>query len=412
MEIVEENKVGYKKTKIGWIPEDWEIQKLGEIGNVINGLTYSPKDIHPEGTLVLRSSNVQSRQLDFKDNVFVSVDSEKFNPVKENDILICVRNGSRSLIGKNALIDKENEGVAFGAFMTIFRSPINTFLYQLFDTDFYNKEINKNLGATINSINGNNLKNFLMPIPPKKERNKITEILSDWDRTIENTKTLLEKLHLRKKGLIQQLLTGQTRLAGFTDNWKEVTLGDITKRITKKNEELNDNVITISAQRGFVRQEDYFKKRVASSTLSGYYLIENGDFAYNKSYSNGYPMGAFKRLDDFDKAVVTTLYICFSLKENVNSDFLVNYFEGGLIVRNLMKIAQEGGRAHGLLNIGLNDFFGLKLTIPSKEEQTAISNVLNSVDQEIKIHQTQLEQLKTQKKGLMQQLLTGKIRVK
>jgi type I restriction enzyme S subunit len=266
-------------------------------------------------------------------------------------------------------------------------------------------------GTSVLGVSKTNLGKILVPIPSPPEQQKIALILSDWDTAIKNTKILVEKLQLRKKGLMQQLLTGQTRLAGFTKEWREVSLGDVTKRITKKNEELNDTVITISAQRGFVRQEDYFKKRVASSTLSGYYLIENGDFAYNKSYSNGYPMGAFKRLDDLEKAVVTTLYICFSLKENIDSDFLLNYFEGGLIVRNLMKIAQEGGRAHGLLNIGLNDFFSLKLTIPSKEEQKAISIVLNSVDKEIKIHKTQLKQLKTQKKGLMQQLLTGKVRV-
>lgn len=123
-------------------------------------------------------------------------------------------------------------------------------------------------------------------------------------------------------------------------------------------------------------------------------------------------MGAFKRLDDFDKAVVTTLYICFSVKNNVDSDYLLNYFEGGLLVRKLSRIAQEGGRAHGLLNIGLSDFFGLKLTLPPLDEQVAISGVLNTIDLEITNSNDYLEELKTQKKGLMQQLLTGKKRVK
>ena len=110
--------------------DDWEEKKLGEVGEIINGLTYSPKNINTKGVLVLRSSNVKNRTLKFDDNVFVL--TESFNPVKENDILICVRNGSKRLIGKNVIIDKENEGVAFGAFMTVYRSTFNSFLYGWF----------------------------------------------------------------------------------------------------------------------------------------------------------------------------------------------------------------------------------------------------------------------------------------
>src|SRR5690554_701157 len=114
-----EIKPGYKKTPVGMIPEDWEVKKLGEIGTVINGLTYSPDNIRDKGTLVLRSSNVQNRALSFEDNVYINTSNLKFNPVKKNDILICVRNGSKSLIGKNALIISQVEGEAFGAFMSI-----------------------------------------------------------------------------------------------------------------------------------------------------------------------------------------------------------------------------------------------------------------------------------------------------
>ncbi|UWX54342.1 restriction endonuclease subunit S [Maribacter litopenaei] len=139
--------------------------------------------------------------------------------------------------------------------------------------------------------------------------------------------------------------------------------------------------------------------------------MNRGEYCYNKSYSNGYPMGAFKRLDDFDKAVVTTLYICFRLKENVDSNFMNQFFEAGRMKQGLMRIAQEGGRAHGLLNIGLSDFFGLKLQIPSVEEQTAIAQILNAADIEIQLLQEQMKQLELQKKGMMQQLLTGRKRL-
>jgi type I restriction enzyme S subunit len=207
-------------------------------------------------------------------------------------------------------------------------------------------------------------------------------------------------------------LSGKKRLPGFEGEWEEFIFSDITERINRKNVEADDTVVTISAQRGFILQEDYFNKRVASDTLINYTLVHNGEYCYNKSYSKGYPMGAFKRLDDFEKAVVTTLYICFSLKENVDSDFLNQYFGAGKMIPGLMRIAQEGGRAHGLLNISLPDFFRLPVTIPMLEEQTAIAQVLNTADQEIELLTSQRNQLQLQKKGLMQQLLTGKKRLK
>jgi type I restriction enzyme S subunit len=407
MEIVEEKKVGYKKTKIGWIPEEWEIQKLGEIGITINGLTYSPNDIHPEGTLVLRSSNVQNGQLDFKDNVFVSVDSGKFNPVKENDILICVRNGSRSLIGKNALINKENEGIAFGAFMTIFRSPINTFLYQLFYTDFFYREINKNLGATINSINDKNLKNFFMPVPPKKERNKITSILSDWDRAIENTNNLIEKLQLRKKGLMQQLLTGKTRLAGFSEEWKKINISKIATHFTDKNKE-NEAIEVLSCTKydGLVRSLDYFGRKVFGDDLSKYKIVPKGFFAYA---TNHIEEGSIGYQNLMDRGLVSPMYTVFKTNDTINNSFFFRLLKTDRMIYNYQSnmsgsIARRGGLRWNVFEI-------ISITIPALKEQNAIAELFNGIDEEIEKTKKYLEQLKTQKKGLMQQLLTGKIRV-
>ncbi|HET8885443.1 MAG TPA: hypothetical protein VFM70_03730, partial [Salinimicrobium sp.] len=121
---------------------EWEIVQLGKIGVIVSGLTYSPKDIHNDGVLVLRSSNVKEGRLIFDDNVYVK--TKDFNPVIENDILICVRNGSKRLIGKNTIISKENKGFAFGAFMSVYRSKNNRFIYQWFKTEKYKKEVYKN----------------------------------------------------------------------------------------------------------------------------------------------------------------------------------------------------------------------------------------------------------------------------
>jgi type I restriction enzyme S subunit len=184
-------------------PPDWEEKKLGEIGEIINGLTYSPKEINSEGVLVLRSSNVKDGIIVLKDNVFVK--TKKFNPVLDNDILICVRNGSKRLIGKNALITKNHVGLAFGAFMTIYRSQLNQYLFHWFSTPTYKKEVHKNLGATINSINGSDLKKFIVPVPCNEEQQKIANFLSVIDESIEKVGIEITATQTYKKGLLQKM---------------------------------------------------------------------------------------------------------------------------------------------------------------------------------------------------------------
>lgn len=188
--------------------------------------------------------------------------------------------------------------------------------------------------------------------------------------------------------------------------WKVKRLGDLFVRITDRNKENNKNVLTISAQFGLVNQFEYFSKNVAASDVTNYYIIQKGDFAYNKSRSQGYPFGAIKPLLLYDRGVVSTLYICFRLKEDsgCDADFYRFYFETGIINDQISNIAQEGARNHGLLNISTEDFFNINLIVPPLPEQRRIAQALTALDELIAATNEKLEQMKAYKKGLMQQL--------
>lgn len=199
------------------------------------------------------------------------------------------------------------------------------------------------------------------------------------------------------------------RFSEFCDNegWTKRRLGDIFERIKDRNVENNKNVLTISAQYGLVNQFEYFNKFVAATDITNYYLIKKGDFAYNKSRSQGYPYGAIKPLLLYEKGVVSTLYICFRLKKNSGYDttFFQYYFETGIINSQISNIAQEGARNHGLLNISTEDFFNITLLIPPLSEQQKIAKAFFELDELIKASNEKLELLKAHKQGLMQQLL-------
>ena len=194
------------------------------------------------------------------------------------------------------------------------------------------------------------------------------------------------------------------RFPEFKEGWEVKSLGKLSDRVTTKNKENNSNVCTISAQSGLISQLEYFNKSVSAKNITDYYLLNKNDFAYNKSYSKGYPMGAIKRLKRYEKGVVSTLYICFKNNDFFDNSFAEQYYETGNQNREIKKVAQEGARNHGLLNIALNDFFSIPITLPTLPEQKKIAHFFSIIDQKL----TQLQEKKTAlelyKKGMMQQL--------
>lgn len=406
---------GYKPSPLGIIPEDWEVKRLGEACDYVDYRGKSPNKTS-DGVFLVTAKNIREGYIDYNiSKEFIPKDeyeeTMRRGKAQIGDVLIT----TEAPLGHIAQIDNPNIALAQRVIKYRGKTGLrNTYLkYYLMSDGFQTILIANATGSTALGIKGSRLHQLPIIIPSLKEQDGIITNLELWDTAIAKQTALIEKLTLRKRGLMQQLLTGKKRLKGFEGEWKRIKLGDIAERITRKNEEDNQNVVTISAQRGFVVQTDFFNKSVASETLDNYFLVHKNEFCYNKSYSTGYPMGAIKRLKTFDKAVVTTLYICFALKgETTNIDFFEQYCESGILNKELVKVANEGGRAHGLLNVTPSDFFNMHMSVPSINEQNAIASVLVNADKEIEIQKQKLAAMQEQKKGLMQVLLTGKKRIK
>ena len=194
------------------------------------------------------------------------------------------------------------------------------------------------------------------------------------------------------------------RFPEFTGEWKKFALSDFTERVTRRNKGNTCKLpLTISAQYGLVDQITFFNKQIASTDMSNYYLLKKGEFAYNKSYSGDYPWGAVKRLDRYNEGCLSSLYICFSLKPSVHSDYITHYFETAKWYQGISEIAGEGARNHGLLNIAILDYFDTKHYLPiNPQEQEKIATLFNLLTERIETQNKIIEDLKTLKSAIIE----------
>lgn len=315
-------------------------------------------------------------------------------------------------VGKSAILAEEMAvSQHFMAWICDERKTHNLFLYYWLQ---HKKPEFESIatGSTIKTIGLPYFKKLTIALPPFEEQCRIASILSQWDDSLSVLSRLIDAKRRQKRGLAEQLLTGKRRLPGFEEEWEESTMGTVFSRVRRKNTEGNDHALTISGVHGLIDQREFFNKRVAAKDLSGYYLLRRGEFAYNKSYSTGYDYGAIKRLNRYEAGVVSTLYICFALqREDAVSDFYEHFFEANLLNEGLAGIAQEGARNHGLLNVSVVDFFELPVPFPPPAEQQAIAVVLSTLDSEIAALEALEAKVAEQKRGLMDALLTGRMRV-
>ena len=255
---------------------------------------------------------------------------------------------------------------------------------------------------------------FDMPIykPTQDEQIKIATLLQLIDERIATQNRIIEDLKKLKSALVETLFCAPKesmpakRLSSYRKEWRLVKLFDICQRIQTKNAGRQCQlVLTIAAQHGLVNQEDFFNKTVASENLEGYYLLQKGDFAYNKSYSGDYAWGAIKRLERYEQGVLSPLYICFRPDTaKVDADYLTHYFESKKWHKGIADIAGEGARNHGLLNISVIDFFNTIHRMPDLDEQKSIAQVLNSLSSKISCEQRIMQGLMKQRNHLLHKM--------
>ncbi len=382
---------------------------------IVSGNTYPLDAYSKEGTLLVQGLNIYPNELQLDNPIYISDSyiTGKDVFVNKEDILLGL---NRPIIGKKlkACLFRKDRAVLYqrAGILDFDKSKLsNRFLFQyLFTPSFLKQLLAELVGSDQPYIKSDLFKVTKNLFPSKQEQEKIASFLTSIDSKIEQLTKKESLLQEYKKGVMQKIFNQEIRFKADDGSefceWEEKELGEIFKRVVSKNKENNKNVLTISAQQGLINQEEFFNKSVSAKDITNYYLISKNDFAYNKSYSNGYPMGAIKKLNRYEKGVVSTLYICFRiLNGNYSADFYEKYFDSGLFNREIEKIAQEGARNHGLLNVSVVDFFSSTiLPCPSIEEQIKIANFLSSIDKKIENTRNELEKTKEFKKALLQQM--------
>ncbi len=384
----------------------WRQHKLQEITTFSKGKGISKNDIAKHGkTKCIRYGELYTTYGEIINCVFSKTNLPITSLVLSdvNDIIIPSSGETQIDIATASCILQK--GVAIGGDLNILKTEENgVFLSYYLNNEKRIAIARLSQGISVVHLYASQLAELKINLPSLQEQNKIAAFLSKVDEKIEKQQSLIEQLEQLKKGYLQQIFSQELRFPEFDDMWEEKRLGEIARRVLRKNIENNQNVMTISAQEGLVAQGDYFTKSVSAKNITGYYLLKYGEFAYNKSYSNGYPLGAIKRLKNYQTGVVSTLYICFKLENNYSEEYVDHYFSSGKHNHELHKIAQEGARNHGLLNISIGDFFNICIFHPSLPEQTKIANFLSAVDKKIETVKQQLEATQTLKKGLLQNM--------
>lgn len=405
---------GYKRSDVGVIPDDWDAKPLGEIGDSLIGLTYRPSEVRKYGTLVLRSSNVQNGALCFDDNVFVDTDIPDRIMVRPGDILVCVRNGSRDLIGKSALIDERAVGMTFGAFMGVFRSEYGQFLRHVFQSGIFKKQINEHLGATINQITNKSLNSFKVPLPPTdEERTEIARALSDVDALLASLDQVIAKKRDLKQAAMQKLLTGETRLPGFSGEWETLPAREIGFfkggsgfplgaqgepngeypffKVSDMNNEGNETFMTVANH--YISEQTRTRLGATAFPPDSIVFAKVGAAVFLERKRI---LGQASCIDNNMAAFVLD-------KNRVD----VGYVHALLLNKKLNALVTTTA----LPALSAKQLGEMPLAVPPLPEQSAIATVLSDMDAELSVLEARRDKTRNIKQAMMQELLTGKTRL-
>ena len=401
------------KLRFNGYTNDWERKEFGDVVEFYSGLTYKPENIAQSGTLVIRSSNIHNSQYVNADNVYVKNNIVNSEYVKKQDIVVVVRNGSRNLIGKHALLTSipHNPSV-IGAFMTGIRSSDNQFIETLLNTEQFKREINKNLGATINQITTSQFKKMRFHVSKQKENKQIGVLFTYLDNSINLHERKCEELALIKKALLQKLfpkkdeIKPEVRYKNFSDAWEQRKLGDISKTkrgLTYKPSNIDNTGIhvlrssNIKEDTFVISDNDVFVKESAVNIP----FVKNGDILITAANGSTNLVGKHAIIRDIPKnsAVHGGFMLITTSKEYefLNASMSSNWYK-----KFIKKYVAGGNGAIG--NLRKNDLDNQKIYVPKKDEQEKIGNFFKMLDSLITLHQRKLERLKQLKKFLLQNM--------
>ena len=388
--------------------DPWEQRKLGELYKEVsekNDLTYS------------RDRIISVAHMYFNPVVYVTEDDylKTYNVMRLGDIAF-EGNRSKNFAHGRLVENIIGDGIVSHVFK-VFR-PIQPFDLMYWKYSINNEKAMKDVltrstkaSTMMHELVAKDFLNEEIAVPSLEEQRQIGAFFDRLDSLITLHQRKYDKLCVLKKSMLDKMfpkggsLYPEIRFAGFTDPWEQRKLGEVARRVTRKNENGDSDLpLTISAQYGLVDQRTFFNSQVASKDMSGYFLLHRGEFAYNKSTSTDSPWGAIKRLEKYDMGCVSTLYICFELLSG-DPDFLVTYYETDRWYKSVQLIAAEGARNHGLLNIAPDDFFETQICIPKKiDEQRRIGAFFDRLDSFITLHQRKLELLRNIKKSMLDKM--------
>ncbi|HEI2247667.1 restriction endonuclease subunit S [Escherichia coli] len=404
------------------VPKGWRFCKLADISRVTSGGTPNRaiSEYWQNGTIPwIRTTEVQNCILQPEDakeyisELGLRKSSAKLIP--ENTILLAMigqgkTRGQIALLKFEAAINQNCAAIIFG------KSQEPEFYYHYLLSQYENiRNLSNSAGQS--NLSGALVKAINVLVPPYNEQKKIAQILSTWDKAISVTEKLLTNSQQQKKALMQQLLTGKKRLLDengvrFSTEWEFKRISDIATRVQRKNDAAEHPILTISSLSGFVRQDERYSRYMAGESVKNYILLKKGEFAYNKGNSKTYEFGCIFDLEAYEAGLVPHVYVCFRLKNGLSHRYFKYLFEADYLKPQLGALVNTGVRNNGLLNIKPTEFMQTKVPVPCFEEQESIADMLYNSSRTIRVLQDKLACLKDEKKALMQQLLTGKRRVK